>query len=175
MTPEKFSDHFHVFFVLNAFGFNAAKDIATKVENVAHLDARFTSSIQSMDLYTAKDELAQAGVTLPLGNLPWTDAVGYGIAGLTALIILGVARGQLKRSHKAWADAEERARLATEDAERKRQEALKAEEVMAQPGETMVDAQHRVRRQELRDAIKQKINEDPVAAAAIVRKWLYEA
>ena len=160
--------------VLNAIGFNAAKDIAAKIENVANLDGRFTSSIQSMDLYQPKEDIAQAGVTLPLGNLPWTDAVGYGVAGLTALIILGVARGQLKRSHQAWADAEERARKATEDAARKREEALKKEDAEVKPGETVADAQQRVRRAELRDAIRQKINEDPVAAAAIVRKWLYE-
>lgn len=156
--------------VLNAIGFNAAKDITAKFENATSLDSRFTSSVQSMDLYRAPDAVVQAGVSLPLTSLPWMDAAGYAFAGLVALIILFIARGQLKRSHQAWKDAEERAREASE-AERKKN--APEEEAEEKPEDRERQAL-KVRRGELREQIKKKVMEDPAAAAQIVRKWLYE-
>ena len=155
--------------VLNAIGFNAAKDITAKFENAANLDSRFTSSVQSMELYRAP-EVVQAGVGLPMTSLPWMDAVGYAFAGLVALIILFIARGQLKRSHQAWRDAEERARAASEAERTKNSPEGGAEE---KPEDRERQALM-VRRGELREQIKKKVMEDPAAAAQIVRKWLYE-
>ena len=156
--------------VLNAIGFNAAKDITAKSENAPNLDSRFTSSVQSMDLYRAPDTVVAAGVSLPLTSLPWMDAVGYAFAGLVALIILFIARGQLKRSHQAWKEAEERARAASEE-ERKKNA---PEETAEEKPEDRERQALKVRRGELRDQIKKKVMEDPAAAAQIVRKWLYE-
>ena len=156
--------------VLNTIGFNSAKDIAAKLENAANLDNRFTSSVQSMELYKSPEsEVAAAAVSLPLTAIPWFDAAGYGVAGLVALSILFVARGQLKRSHLAWKEAEERARTAMEAEQKKN--------APPEPVETEEDRERVVlkqRRNELRDQIKKKIIEDPAAAAQIVRKWLYE-
>ncbi len=157
--------------VLNTIGFNSAKDIAAKAENGQNLDSRFTSSVQSMDLYKAPDTaLAQASVTLPLTSLPWTDVAGYVIAGIVALTILFIARGQLKRSHQAWRDAEERARSAAEVETKKNAPPPEPEET-AEDRERVALKQ---RRTELKDQIKKRISEDPAAAAQIVRKWLYE-
>lgn len=157
--------------VLNTIGFNAAKDIATKLEVGSNLDARFTSSVQSMDLYRSPDTITPASVSLPLTALPWTDAIGYGVAGIVALTILFIARGQLKRSHLAWKEAEERSR-AIVDAERAKNA---PEEV---PEEEKPEDRERqalkARRVELREQIKKKIMEDPNAASQIIRKWLYE-
>lgn len=157
--------------VLNAIGFNAAKDIATKIEGSANLDVRFTSSVQSMDLWrNPQDDIAVAGVGVPLTALPWFDIAGYAGAGLVALVMLGVARGQLKRSHKAWKDAEERARMAVE-------EEVKKNTPPPPPPETQEDREVlalKSKRMELRDQIRKKIDEDPAVAAEIVRKWLYQ-
>ena len=167
--PQAEKDRFKEL-VLNTIGFNSAKDIAAKLENAANLDNRFTSSVQSMELYRSPEsEVAAAAVSLPLTAIPWFDAAGYGVAGLVALSILFVARGQLKRSHLAWKEAEERARTAMEAEQKKN--------APPEPEETEEDRERVVlkqRRNELRDQIKKKIIEDPAAAAQIVRKWLYE-
>ena len=167
--PQTEKDRFKEL-VLNTIGFNSAKDIAAKLENAANLDNRFTSSVQSMELYKSPEsEVAAAAISLPLTSIPWFDAAGYGVAGLVALAILFVARGQLKRSHMAWKEAEERARQAM-DAEQKKN-APPAPEETEEDRERVVLKQRRI---ELRDQIKKKIIEDPAAAAQIVRKWLYE-
>jgi flagellar M-ring protein FliF len=167
--PQTEKDRFKEL-VLNTIGFNSAKDIAAKLENAANLDNRFTSSVQSMELYKSPEtEVTVAAISLPLTSIPWFDAAGYGVAGLVALAILFVARGQLKRSHMAWKEAEERARQAM-DAEQKKN-APPAPEETEEDRERVVLKQ---RRNGLRDQIKKKIIEDPAAAAQIVRKWLYE-
>ena len=157
--------------VLNAIGFNAAKDIATKLEAGANLDSRFTSSVQSMDLYKAPETVAQATIPLPLASIPWADAIGYVFAGIVALSILFIARGQLKRSHQAWKEAEERARTIVEEEKKKNAPPEEEAEQNIEDHERTVLKQ---RRAELREQIKKKIVEDPAAAAQIVRKWLYE-
>ncbi len=158
--------------VLNTIGFNAAKDIAAKLEGGASLDTRFTSSVQSMELYRAPDtSVAQAGVTLPLTAVPWSEAIGYGVAGIVALTILFIARGQLKRSHLAWKEAEERARTAADEERKKNAPPEAAKEDAPEERER---AALKARRVELREQIKKKIIEDPNAAAQIVRKWMYD-
>jgi flagellar M-ring protein FliF len=157
--------------VLNAIGFNAAKDITAKSEAGQNLDARFTSSVQSMDLYRAPETVAAASLALPLTSVPWVDAAGYGIAGIVALTFIFVARGQLKRSHLAWKEAEERAR-ALVDAERVKN--APPEEVVEDQAEDRERQALKIRRTELREQIKKKILEDPNAASQIVRKWMYE-
>jgi flagellar biosynthesis/type III secretory pathway M-ring protein FliF/YscJ len=81
--------------------------------------------------------------------------------------LLIIARGQLKRSHQAWAEAEARARQQEEERQSK-----------AKP-ETKVDAgkveeENRARRMELKDQIKKRVMDDPTSAAQVVRRWLYE-
>ncbi len=157
--------------VLNAIGFNAAKDITMKTEGGQNLDARFTSSVQSMDLYRAPDTITQASVGLPLTAIPWADAIGYGIAGLVALTVLFIARGQLKRSHMAWKEAEERGR-----GEVAAQHTKNADpEITGEKPEDRDRQAAKARRLELRDQIKKKILDDPNAASHIVKQWLYEA
>jgi flagellar biosynthesis/type III secretory pathway M-ring protein FliF/YscJ len=124
-----------------------------------------------MDLYRAPETMASAALALPLTSVPWIDAAGYGIAGIVALTFIFVARGQLKRSHLAWKEAEERAR-AVLDAERaKNAPPVEAVEEQAEDRERQA---LKIRRTELREQIKKKILEDPNAASQIVRKWMYE-
>ncbi len=68
-----------------------------------------------------------------------------------------LARGQLKRSHQAWAAAEERARI---DRETNAQAQGKNEDP-------------RDRRVVLRDELARRIQEDPALAASIMRKWIH--
>lgn len=162
--------------VLNAIGFDSAKSIATIIASKSGATAQavasnFSSTVQSMDLYEPPAEaVAQAGVTLPLalpGGL--ADWIGYGLAGLVAIILLMVARGQLKRSHQAWMEAERLAREAGDSETKKKKKA----EPEIDPEDEM-KAVTRTRRNELKENIKKAVTEDPNTAAQIVKRWLYE-
>ena len=156
--------------VLNAIGFATAKDVATKDEKVANLDNRFSATVQSIELW--KDptaEVAQAGISLPITGVPIPDLVGYVIAALVGLSIIIVARGQLKRSHQAWKEADERSRMAAEV--QAKEDAPKVTAVTEEDKEK----QHlKARRMEMKDSIKKRIMEDPAAASQVLRKWMYE-
>jgi flagellar M-ring protein FliF len=158
--------------VLAAIGFDAAKDIVAKSGDAQTLGTRFASSVQSMQLYEPPVEtVAQAGATLPVA-LPGDPGtwIGYGLAGLVAVVLLMVARGQLKRSHAAWAEAESRANDATA-AERAKKKAVEPD---VDPDEE-VKRVMKNRRNELKDNIKKAVIEDPNSAAQIVKRWLYES
>ncbi len=159
--------------VCNAIGFNAAKDIAVKQEGVANLDARFTASVQSMELFREEpDKVVTAAVGLPFASLPWADWMGYIVAGVVGLALVIVARGQLKRSHAAWATAEERVRQAEQEEQEKNKPVIEAG---AAEEEDEVAKALTVRRKSLREQVKKRIVDDPSNAAAIVRQWLYES
>lgn len=157
--------------VLNAIGFESAKDIVAKVEGAQTMGARFSSTVQSMELYQApQDAVAQAGVSLPIalpGGL--ADWISYGLVGLVAIVLLVVARGQLKRSHAAWAAAEAKAREADDAVKAKN----KAKEPEIDPDEEIKQVV-KSRRNELKENIKKAVIEDPNTAAQIVKRWLYE-
>lgn len=157
--------------VLNAIGFEAAKDIVAKIEGAQTMGARFSSTVQSMDLYQAPVEnVAQAGASLPIalpGGL--ADWISYGLVGLVAIVLLTVARGQLKRSHAAWAAAESKSREA-DDANKAKH---KASEPEVDPEEEIKQVV-KSRRNELKANIKKSVIEDPNTAAQIVKRWLYE-
>jgi flagellar M-ring protein FliF len=157
--------------VLNAIGFESAKDIVAKIEGPQTMSARFSSTVQSMDLYQAPVEsVAQAGVALPIalpGGL--SDWISYGLVGLVAIVLLVVARGQLKRSHNAWLAAESRARAADDVVKAKN----KANEPEVDPDEEIKQVV-KSRRNELKENIKKSVIEDPNTAAQIVKRWLYE-
>jgi flagellar M-ring protein FliF len=156
--------------VLNAIGFNAAKDVAAKAEGVPNLDARFTASVQSVELFREPETtVAQAGLALPVTSVPLPDLVGYAVAGLVALIILWVARGQLARSHQAWKEADARARSVQEAEEKKN-----APPPLEASEEEKEQAALKARRGELKDQIKKRITEDPAAASQVLRRWMYE-
>jgi flagellar biosynthesis/type III secretory pathway M-ring protein FliF/YscJ len=156
--------------VLNAIGFAAAKDVAAKAEGGANLDARFAATVQSVELWKdPASEISQAGITLPVTGVPIPDLVGYGVAGLVALVILLIARGQLKRSHQAWKEADERSR--TQHAEEVKKHAPVVAEVTEEDQEKLAI---KARRGEMKDMIRKRITEDPAAASQILRRWMYE-
>jgi flagellar biosynthesis/type III secretory pathway M-ring protein FliF/YscJ len=101
---------------------------------------------------------------MPGGLADW---IGYGLSGLVAIVLLIVARGQLKRSHQAWAQAEAKARQEESEIKAK----VKPE---PPPDEGKVQEEARSRRVELKDQIKKRVMDDPNSAAQIVRRWLYE-
>ena len=155
--------------VLNAIGFNSAKDIAAKVEGQQNLDTRFTVSVQSMDLYRAPEPVAEASLVGGLSlKMPWLDVAGYVLTGIVAIAFLIIARGQLKRSHAAWAIAEARARGVSE--------AKLAVETAKDTGIETDEAQEeaKAKRLEMKSQIKKRVMDDPNAAAQVLRKWLYE-
>ena len=155
--------------VLGAIGFEAAKDIVAKQPDVQSIGARFSSTVQSMDLYQAPvDAVAQAAMSLPI-SLPGglSDWIGYALVGIVAIVLLTVARGQLKRSHAAWAAAESRSRE-VHDAEHKKKKALEPDP------EEEIKAVVKSRRNELKENIKKAVIEDPNTASQIVKRWLYE-
>jgi len=146
--------------VLGAIGFNAAKGIQA-TENAATAESRFSVAVQSMELYREPATVVAASA----GPLPqqWLDYGGYALAAVVALVLLVVARGQLKRSHLAFQQAETRARAAA-DAGRPagRRDGGSGDDAVA-------------RRQELKERIRRSVQEDPTAAASVLRKWLGEA
>lgn len=155
--------------VHGAIGFQAAKDIVSRLEGPQGIDARFASTVQSMDLYEPPAEAvatAAVGIGLPANLADW---VGYGLVAVVAITLLLVARGQLRRSHQAWAEAERRQREGSDAEKAKR----KLAEPEADPDEEIKSAV-RMRRNEMKDTIKKAIADDPAAAAQIVKRWLYE-
>jgi flagellar biosynthesis/type III secretory pathway M-ring protein FliF/YscJ len=140
-----------------------------KLETAEKVELRFSATVQSMEMYREPVAVvAQAGVTIP--GLPGglADWIGYGLSGLVAIVLLIVARGQLKRSHQAWAQAEAKARQ--EESELK---AKVKPEPLSDDGKMQEDA--RSRRHVLKEQIKKLVTDDPNSAAQIVRRWLYES
>jgi flagellar M-ring protein FliF len=154
--------------VLNAIGYNAAKGIQMKLETAEKVELRFSATVQSMEMYREPVAVvAQAGVTIPGMPGGLADWIGYGLSGLVAIVLLIVARGQLKRSHQAWAQAEAKARQDESELKAK----VKPE---PPPDEGKVQEEARTRRVELKEQIKKRVMDDPNSAAQIVRRWLYE-
>ncbi len=154
--------------VLNAIGYNAAKGIQMKLETAEKVELRFSATVQSMEMYREPVAIvAQAGVTIPGMPGGLADWIGYGLSGLVAIVLLIIARGQLKRSHQAWAQAEAKARQEESEIKAK----VKPE---PPPDEGKVQEEARSRRVELKDQIKKRVMDDPNSAAQIVRRWLYE-
>lgn len=154
--------------VLNAIGYTAAKGLQMKLETAEKVEPRFSATVQSMEMYREPVAVvAQAGVTIP--GLPGglADWIGYGLSGLVAIVLLVVARGQLKRSHQAWAQAEAKARQDENEVKAK----VKPESL---PDDSKIQDEARNRRVELKDQIKKRVMDDPNSAAQIVRRWLYE-
>ena len=119
-----------------------------------------------------EEPVVQAGVALLGTQIKWLDFAGYGLVAMVALGFLMVARGQLKRSHKAWSEAEARGRAQVE-AEASRRKSLETEGDTEENNE-VEDQKSRSRRQELKDKIRKQVTDDPNTAAQVVRKWLYE-
>jgi flagellar M-ring protein FliF len=146
--------------VLAAIGFDAAKGIQLVKEPANVVGQRFTVTTQSIALWQPPSEEVVVASVNPLGSTALKDYIGYGVAGLFAIIVLVVARGQLKRSHRAWQEAEERAR---EDEAAGRTREPREDEELAQR-----------RRADMKETIKRKIQENPASAAVIIRKWINE-
>jgi flagellar M-ring protein FliF len=163
---EKYSDQEVEQFkklVLSAIGFDTARGIQSQTINDDAVVAKlFSVEAQSMDMHHDEPEAVAQATMLP----SWIQSdlkniIGYGAAGLVALIMLFIARGQLKKSQKAWSDAQEKERAAQE--ERDRRSARES----ADPG-------NKTKRQELKEVVRKKVQENPAAAAQILRKWINE-
>lgn len=147
--------------VSSAIGLEAAKGVARAKDPTAKdLDDRFRVEVQSMGMWTPPAEVAQATVMPTWMSGDMKDYISYGGAALVALALLLVARGQLKRSHKAMLDAEARSRAEAEERER---QLLEGEVGQATPKQV-----------NLREMIRKKVQENPAAAAQVIRKWINE-
>lgn len=150
--------------VLGAIGYHAAKGSQSTIDTPQAIEARFKATVECIKMWREEVEpaavaAAQAAPVSFLGK-GLADWIGYGVAGIVALVLLVVARGQLKRSHQAWAAAEERSRR-------------EAESRAAEARSASSEGESRSRRQELKDQIKRTIQQDPTAAAAVLRKWMH--
>jgi flagellar M-ring protein FliF len=155
--------------VLNAIGYNSAKGLALKLETAEKVEPRFSATVQSMAMYREPVlEVTQAGVTIPYLPGATADWIGYGLSAFVAMTLLVIARGQLKRSHKAWSEAEARAR--TEE-EQRRIDGQKADPKLAAAKE---EESLNQRRADLKSQIKKRVLDDPASAAQIIRRWLHE-
>jgi flagellar biosynthesis/type III secretory pathway M-ring protein FliF/YscJ len=105
-----------------------------------------------------RDENESATVTAPSMDSEQVKTwIGYGAAGLAALVFLLMARGQLKRSHTAWAQSQERSQT----------------QAAAHTAAAAAVAEAGGGRDSLRSDLAQRIREDPAVAAAILRKWMH--
>ncbi len=145
--------------VLGAIGFNAAKGIWMREEQANVVDSRFSSVVQSMEMFREIDDrtVATASVS-PFGFAALRDWAGFGLAGFAALAFLFIARGQLKQGASRLAEAADRARANVRD------------DKAAGGG----DEEQRKRRADMKEAIRKKVQEDPAAAAQIIKKWMTE-
>ena len=91
--------------------------------------------------------------------------IRYGVAGLVALVLLFIAKGQLKKTQSAWE---------AEQARRKEEERLEQERLSKVTPEDAVK-QEEERRLSLRQEIQNQIMEDPDAAASVLRGWIHSA
>ena len=148
--------------VLGAIGFYAAKGSQTAQDLPQAVEERFKAAVECLQMYREdiEPESAQAAVSPAIMGKPLAEWIGYGVAAVVALTLIIVARGQLKRSHLAWAASEERARRDGEERSRNVRAAA-------------ADSEGKERRQEMKEQIKRSVQQDPAAAAAIIRKWMH--
>jgi flagellar M-ring protein FliF len=151
--------------VASAIGLNAAKGVARQKDPTAKdLEDRFKVEVQSMGMWKEKDDQVAQATMLPTwmdGGLK--DYIGYCAALIVALGLLMIARSQLKRSHAAVLESEERSRKQEEERERQREG---MEELGTGPAP--------IKRQQIKEMIRKRVQENPAAAAQIIRKWINE-
>ena len=153
--------------VLNAIGFYASIGEQQRLDPNDDPSTRFTSTIQSLALagVPTNEVVGTGNPDAVVMGLTMEELVSYGrylAAIFVALMVLFIARGQLKRSQAVF-DAEQE-RLRAEEEARKEAEA-NAEEDSEEVKE---------RRQTLKDLVQVQVREDPAAAANILRAWMNE-
>jgi flagellar M-ring protein FliF len=150
--------------VLKAIGFDAAKhlQLGLNPQTVEVVEKRFTVATHSMRMYQEQQpEVMQAGM-LPLTPEAIGKYVRYALAGIVALGLVLVARGQLKRSHSAWEAEQERKRTLDEERRKQVAEAEHSDEALSQ------------RRMTAKEAIREQIMQNPQTASQVLRRWMYE-
>ncbi len=155
---ERFAD-----MVLNAIGYNAARGVQERREPEADASRLFSYSVESLPMYQEPDE-APVPSQASLGTIvdgPWPR---YLLAAVVAVVLLLVARGQLKRSHVAW--QEERERMRREAEEREQQAAN-------DPSRHAEDMARE--RMNLRDRVFDRVQKDPKYVAQVMRNWIRDA
>lgn len=156
---ERFRD-----MVLAAIGYHAARGAELERVADAAVDDRFNVSIQSMAMH--RDEPLPEVVPGAQELLAeWSDALRYAVAAMVALVLLLVARGQLRRS-QAVIDSEAIRRRRAEE------EAAKLEADKARM--TGVASVEMEKRSELRDQVRREVESDPDSAATVLKAWIHD-
>ncbi len=145
--------------VLNAIGFFTAKDYQSVTATNVGAE-RFMYSTECMNMMTPEDENDTALASVGLVSDDIMDSVRYGVAILVAFALLMIARGQLKRSHSAW--ELDRVQKEKEDSEKK----VESDD---QESERVLE-----KRMEIKDAIRKQIQDNPNAAAEVLKMWIYD-
>ncbi|NRA36927.1 MAG: hypothetical protein HRU15_02200, partial [Planctomycetes bacterium] len=145
--------------VLNAIGFYTAKDYQSVTEPGTG-EQRFIFSTECINMATPEieDETALASVALISEDM--MESIRYAVAIIVAFALIMIARGQLKRSHSAW------------EADRLQAEKDKAK-VETNKEEESTDRLFE-KRMEVKDAIRKQINDNPNAAAEVLKMWIYD-
>lgn len=147
--------------VLDAIGYKTALGAQQELAPDAPVADRFSYSVQSVPF--ARDEAAAAKPAPGIAGFALEDLVGYlryGVAALVALVLLFVARGQIKKGRAAW------------EQERERREREERERARAHEGEGESSEAFQVEREGLRERVIEDVQRDPKAAAEVMRGWI---
>ncbi|MDA3959387.1 MAG: flagellar basal-body MS-ring/collar protein FliF [Planctomycetota bacterium] len=147
--------------VLDAIGFKTALGAQQALEPDAPVADRFSYSVQSVPFaQPVTDGVAEAGAFSDISKQEILDYLRYLVAGVVALVLLFVARGQLKKGREAW--EQERARR-----EQQEQERLQAEQSREANPDFVAQE-----REGLRERVRGEVARDPKNAAEVMRGWL---
>ena len=110
---------------------------------------------------TAEPEEPTQAAIAEFADGPWPR---YLLAAVVAMVLLMVARGQLRRSHEAWAtqqvrmeeEAKNAATASSHDPERHQQQ----------------EAKQRIA---LRDRVLERVQQDPKVVAQVLKNWIRDA
>ncbi len=148
--------------VLNAIGYHAARGAQRQRHPDLDIDSLFSWSVSNLPMHETPqpEEPAQAAIA-QFADGPWPR---YLLAAVVAMVLLMVARGQLRRSHDAWATQQARmeeearatAQAGSHDPERQQEEQAK-------------------QRIALRDRVLERVQQDPKVVAQVLKNWIRDA
>ncbi len=147
--------------VLNAIGYYAALDYQKTTYKNIGMD-RFKVSTECLDMKPMVDELEVVEASILSLDDQLLQYIRYAVAIIVVFALLLIARGQLKRSHEAW-------RIQREEALRAEREAAEAQASDEGSVERVIE-----KRLAFKEGIRKQIQENPSAAAEVLKAWIHD-